>query len=181
LGFLEQNNTFVRTKTYFAMRKLRTRQHQIEDLGFNHVERHILNANFVVYRYSHNDYGNDGQISLFNEKGKYENGKINFQLKSTDRIDYSISRKSFVFDLDVRDLKSWLFDTTLMLLMLYDAHKEVAFYLDLQDYFKKKGIKIKETAKFVRVLIPKANLFTTEVIQEIRLTKFVNHANSSSL
>ena len=39
------------------MRKLRTRQHTIEDLGFNHVERQILYAGFTVQRYLVNDYG----------------------------------------------------------------------------------------------------------------------------
>ncbi len=31
------------------MRKLRTRQHIIEDLGLNQIERHILYAGFTFY------------------------------------------------------------------------------------------------------------------------------------
>ncbi len=38
------------------MRKQRTRQHIIEDLGFNYVERQILYAGFTVQRYTVNDY-----------------------------------------------------------------------------------------------------------------------------
>lgn len=33
------------------MRKQRTRQHQIEDLGFNHVERQILYADLRQFVY----------------------------------------------------------------------------------------------------------------------------------
>ena len=45
------------------MRKQRTREHIIEDLGFNHVERQVLYAGYTVMRYSQsNDYGYDGLI-----------------------------------------------------------------------------------------------------------------------
>ena len=61
------------------MRKLRTRQHIIEDLGFNHVERQVLLAGYVVERHYQHDYGYDGTINTFNEKGEAENGNVLFQ------------------------------------------------------------------------------------------------------
>ena len=71
------------------MRKRRTRQHIIEDLGFNHVERHILLAGYILRRFSQNDYGYDGMIDTFNEEGEAQSLSFMFQLKSTDNIQQS--------------------------------------------------------------------------------------------
>jgi hypothetical protein len=40
------------TKPNTPMRKRRTRQHIIEDLGFNHIERNILLSGNILRRYS---------------------------------------------------------------------------------------------------------------------------------
>lgn len=154
------------------MRKQRTRAHIIEDLGFNHVERQILYAGFTVHRYSsNNDYGYDGLFHTFNEQGEYQNGIIFFQLKSTDQIQFLEKKKAFVFDLSRRDLELWLADTTTMLLILYDAQKELAYYIDLQSYFRNNAIKIAEERKYIRVYIPIENLFTKFVAQSFRQLK----------
>ena len=142
------------------MRKQRTRAHIIEDLGFNHVERQILYAGFTVHRYTHNDYGYDGLFHTFNEQGEYQNGIVFFQLKSTDHIQISEKKKTFVFDLSQRDLELWLADTTTMLLILYDAQKELSYYIDLQAYFNENGVKMVKGRKFIRVHIPIENRFT---------------------
>ena len=44
------------------MRKLRTHEHIIEDLGFNYIERQILKGSHIMHRYGHGDYGMDGEI-----------------------------------------------------------------------------------------------------------------------
>jgi Domain of unknown function (DUF4365) len=151
------------------MRKQRTRPHIIEDLGFNHVERQILYAGFTVHRYSsNNDYGYDGLFHTFNERGEYENGIVFFQLKSTDQIQLSQKKKAFVFDLSHRDLELWLADTMTMLLVLYDAQKEIAYYIDLQAYFNENQVEIDEKRKFIRVFIPKENIFTAFAAQSFR-------------
>lgn len=151
------------------MRKQRTRAHIIEDLGFNYVERQILYAGFTVHRYSsNNDYGYDGLFHIFNERGEYQNGIVFFQLKSTDQIQFSTKKEAFVFDLSHRDLELWLADTITMLLILYDAQKEMAYYIDLQAYFKENSITTDKEWKFIRVYIPKARIFTQSVAQSFR-------------
>ncbi len=151
------------------MRKQRTRGHIIEDLGFNYVERQILYAGFTVHRYSsNNDYGYDGLFHIFNERGEYQNGIVFFQLKSTDQMQFSTKKNAFVYDLSHRDLELWLADTMTMLLVLYDAQKEIAYYIDLQDYFKKNSITTDKDWKFIRVYIPKTNIFTQSVAQSFR-------------
>ena len=69
------------------MRKLRTRQHIIEDLSFNHIEKQILLAGFTMDRNPH-DYGIDGYIQTFKPTGEINRKTIDFQLKSTDHIQY---------------------------------------------------------------------------------------------
>ena len=111
------------------MRKLRTRQHIIEDLGFNHVEWQILKAGFTVTPYYHNDYNLDGQFRTFNEKGEVENNTIEFQLKSTDKI--KRVGNTIKFDLSKRDLELWLLNNSTLLVLLYDAQQEMAYFLDI--------------------------------------------------
>ena len=151
-----------------TMRKQRTRAHIIEDLGFNHVERQILYAGFTVHRYSHNDYGYDGLFHTFNAQGEYENGIFFFQLKSTDQIQFSEKKKALVFDLSRRDLELWLVDTMTMLLILYDAQNEIAYYIDLQAYFRNNSIRMGKDRKFIRVYIANENIFTAFAAQSFR-------------
>ena len=79
-----------------------------------------------------------------------------------------VKKDAFVFDLSHRDLELWLADTITMLFILYDAQKEIAYYIDLQAYFKENGIKTDKEWKFIRVYIPKANIFTELVAQSFR-------------
>ena len=153
------------------MRKQRTRQHQIEDLGFNHVERQILYAGFTVNRYGHsNDYGHDGFFTTFYESGEIEGHLVQFQLKSTDFIQFSEKKQAFTFDLSRQDLELWLLGINKMLLILYDAKKEVAYFEDLQVYFKQKQFSHTEGGKFVRIYIPIKNAFTPASVHAIRLS-----------
>ena len=156
------------------MRKQRVRAHIIEDLGFNYVERQILYVGFTVHRYTHNDYGYDGLFHTFNERGEYENGIVFFQLKSTDDIQFSEKKNALAFDLSRRDLELWLEDTIKMLLILYDAQKEKAYFIDLQPYFKENKISMGKDRKFIRVYIPIENVFTKSIIPSFRQSNKIN-------
>jgi Domain of unknown function (DUF4365) len=150
------------------MRKIRTRQHIIEDLGFNHVEKQILVTGYVMNRTYQNDYGYDGTINTFNERGEAENLYVFFQLKSTDNIQKSDKKSSFVFDLSKRDLELWLYNSNPVILLLYDAQEDVAYYADLQAYFEKNKEVLKKVRKFVRVYIPQNTIFNTTAVQGLR-------------
>ncbi len=152
------------------MRKQRTRQHIIEDLGFNYVERQILYAGFTVQRYMHNDYGYDGLFHTYNELGEIEPQMVHFQLKSTDFIQYSEKEKAFSFDLSQRDLELWLLNSNKMLLILYDAQLEIAYFVDIQLYFREKAIKFKNGRKFIRIFIPTEKILTAQTIQKLRIS-----------
>jgi hypothetical protein len=150
------------------MRKRRTRQHIIEDLGFNHIEKHILLAGYTLYCYDSNDYGYDGLIQFFDENGEIENTITQFQLKSSDNFQTKKDTELFVFDLAKSDLELWLLNSAVVLLILYDAENDLSFFIELQEYFKKNRIDLKNVRKFVRVYVPKVNLFTKDSIVSLR-------------
>lgn len=150
------------------MRKQRTREHIIEDLSFNHIERHVLHAGYVLRRVSQNDYGNDGTIDTFNEQGEPENLYIYFQLKSTDHIKYLKSKRSFTFDLSKQDLEFWLYNTNPVIIVLFDAQKEVAYFMDIQDYFRKNRLALRNVRQYIRVYFPENAIFDTKIILELR-------------
>ena len=162
------------------MRKQRTRQHIIEDFGINHIEYHILLARCTQERYRH-DYGYDAFINTYNENGEYENGRIEIQVKSTDNLKYSDTKKAILFDLDQRDLELWLESETLFIFVLYDAVHERAYWLDLQDYFKINQDALKKVNKFVRIYIPSDNVLTHKTVQEFRQIKNLKHGNNRHL
>jgi hypothetical protein len=148
-------------------RKLRTRQHIIEDLSFNHTEKQVLTAGFTMYRITNNDYGYDGYIQLFKPSGEIDSHLVHFQLKSTDHIQYSKSKEAFTFDLSIRDLELWLSNERKMLLVLYDAQNDVAYYLDLQSYFKINRDVLKNIHKFVRVYFPELQVFNQQSVKDL--------------
>lgn len=152
------------------MKKKRTRQHIIADLGFNLAERQVLKAGYIAHKVVF-DYGYDGIILTFDAEGLIENGEIYFQVKSTEAALYKSDNKSVAFDLSSRDLESWLLNPSPVLLVLYDARKEALFYLNLQEYFRENKMFLRNVNKFVRVYIPLDNQFNPQAVVEQRNSK----------
>lgn len=160
------------------MRKRRTRQHFIEDLGFNYIEKQALLGRCILERKKY-DYGIDAEMITFSENGEIENGLVLFQIKSTDKIKSQKEKGAFVFDLDKQDLEYWLRERNTIYLILYDAKLDIAYMLNLQKYFNENRILLKNINKFIRVYIPKDNKFTVEAVQRIRNDKNLSHEKSN--
>lgn len=150
------------------MRKRRTRQHIIADLGVNFVEKQVLLAGYVLVREVY-DYGNDCYIHTFNAEGETENGEIIVQVKSTDNI--RTTEKGYALDLSVRDLENWLSNRTPTVLILYDARRDTAYFIELQEYFRKHQEALQNVRKFVRAFVPPANLFHSKAVKLLRTIK----------
>jgi hypothetical protein len=93
-----------------------------------------------------------------------------FQLKSTDNIVLSNQNKGCIFDLDKRDLELWLSDIRPVILILFDAQKEIAYFINLQTYFKENRKDLADVRKFVRVYLPQTAIFDTMSIKELKKT-----------
>src|SRR5438128_4340832 len=117
-----------------VLRKQRTRQHIIADLSVNHVERQALLCGFSVERLVH-DYGIDLELFTFNRKGEIQEGKVLLQLKASDRLKLSSGESTFSFRLARSDLVLWLAQPMPVILIVYDARKDVAYWLYVQSHF----------------------------------------------
>jgi hypothetical protein len=150
------------------MKKLRTRQHIIEDLGLNYIEKQILLTGNILRRFGENDYGYDGMIDTFNEGGEAENLSFKIQLKSTDNTQLYAPKMGFRVDLSKRDLELWLHNSHPVLLILYNAKEDMAYFIDLQTYFNENRLLLKNVRKFVRVFIPLQSIFNKNNIQQLQ-------------
>lgn len=150
------------------MKKRRTRQHIIEDLGLNHIEKQILLSGNILRRFPDNDYGYDGMIDTFDEQGEAENLSFRLQLKSTDGIQLSPQKAGFILDLSKRDLELWLKNHYPVLLILYDAQEDIAYFTDLQTYFNENRLLLQNVHKFVRVFLSPQSIFNKKAIQELQ-------------
>src|SRR5258707_7111127 len=117
------------------LRKLRTREHILADLSFNHVERFIYRCGWTVERVRH-DYGTDLMMRTFRANGEIEVGEISFQLKASDSLQKSADGRSISIRLDWRDLLLWLNETMPVVLVAFDATDDIAYWLDVQEYFR---------------------------------------------
>lgn len=152
------------------MKKLRTREHIIEDLGLNHIERQILLSGNVLKRNQGYDYGYDGTIDTFDSIGQTDNLSFFVQLKSTDSIQLSLPKLGYIVDLSKRDLELWLNSKYPVLLILYDAQQEIAYFVELQTYFNENRLLLKNVRKFVRVFLPQKSVFDKAAIQKLQVT-----------
>ncbi len=152
------------------MRKLCTRQHFIEYLGYNCVEKQALLARCMWQRYVP-DLGVDGFLRTYSKNGEVESGKIDVQVKSTDHIGRYKKQDELFFDVSKRDLEAWFNESIPMLLVLYDAQQDLAYYLELGKYFKEGGRSLEKVSKFVRVYIPVKNVLNADAVTSLRKIK----------
>ncbi len=120
-------------------RKRRTRSHIIADLSANRVEYFALKCGFSVERIEV-DYGYDLQIYTYNENGEFENGVVYLQLKSTDAIEQYEREWGFSYSLEKAHLELWLNEPMPVILVLFDAQNEIAYWVYLQAYFEQREI-----------------------------------------
>ena len=126
-------------------------------------------------------FGLQFQIEIARVVRRCSNGAIQIQLKSTDNLKYSEAKKAILFDLDERDLELWLDSEVPFIFVLYDALNEIAYWVDLQDYFDKNRDALKKINKFVRIYIPSDNVLTHKTVQEFRQIKNLKHGKNRHL
>jgi Domain of unknown function (DUF4365) len=147
------------------MRKRRTREHVIADLSVHHVEGFVLRCGWTVERKRH-DYGLDLLMETYNTAGEVENDWVWFQLKATDSLKKSADGKVILLRLEWRDLLFWLNDPAPIILVLYDAQEDRAYWLYVQEYFRRhRWAERAGTATTVTVHIPMDNVLDETAIR----------------
>ncbi len=113
--------------------KVRTRQHVIADLSYNFLERKVLQRGHWLDA-PRNDYGIDAIMFHHGDRGEAENGEIRFQLKATDRLATSRDGQRISQRVEKRDLRLWYFEPYPVVVVVYDAVRNCAYWLHVQDY-----------------------------------------------
>lgn len=149
------------------MRKRRTRQHQIEDLSYNFVEKQVLEAFFVFKRYLQRDYGYDGTITTFNTMGEVEPGVIFVQVKASERLLFSPKNSGFRLPLSARDLELWLSETFPVLLVLYDASEEQGYFVELQSFFVENRLSLQSINKTKSIFVGRESVLSPDAVRQI--------------
>lgn len=117
------------------VRKRRTREHIIADLSVNHAERHALLCGYTV-EHPRSDYGYDLLLSTYDSNGEPENGEVRIQLKATDSLVLLKDKKFVSWRVLRSDLARWLQDPFPVILIVYDARNDCAYWLFVQRYFE---------------------------------------------
>jgi hypothetical protein len=150
-------------------RKKRTRSHVIADLSANHTERQALLCGYTVERNRH-DYGIDLEITTFNYKGEIDEGKILIQLKASERLKVR-SDGSIPCRVDRKDLVYWRAHPMPVILIVYDAARNIAYWLYVQSYVRKlAGFSLFTAGKTVTMAIPPSNVVSPDAM--IKFARF---------
>ncbi len=100
-------------------RKRRTRQHVIEEMGVNLLERQVLRRAYQLQRPSLGEYGWDAAMFHFSPDGQIENGEVRFQVKATNNL--NIADVTIRCRVETADLHYWYWDEFPFVLVVYDA------------------------------------------------------------
>ncbi len=148
-------------------RKQRTREHVLADLSANFLERTILRRGHKFDRPSEVEYGTDGIMLHFAENGSLENGEVRFQLKATDNLKLTHKKQYASVVVDEGNLHHWANDVAHpFILVIYDAARNRAYWLDVQAYVHTNYIVPKGDT--VTLLVPVKNKLTLYSIDYFR-------------
>jgi hypothetical protein len=159
-----------------VQRKRRTREHVIADLSINHVERHVLLCGFTVERIIR-DYGLDLFLATYDVNGEVENGQVLLQVKATDQLRVSAAGDVNLFRLEVAHVRAWLGELMPVILIVYDAQADTAYWLYVQSHFESRRRQLRGRGRAtLTVRIPRAN-----VLNETAVRKFAEFRDRVSL
>lgn len=148
----------------------RTEEHVIADLSLNFLEHLVLRRGHVLDRIgAGGDYGTDALMRPFSrEAGRREGVFIGFQLKATNSVRFVENNTCAVCRVKAAHLQEWSFvEDYPFFLVLYDATKRRAFWLDIHAFVEAHGI-VQEDAdpetETLSLRIPVANKLTVRTI-----------------
>jgi Domain of unknown function (DUF4365) len=150
-----------------AAKPQRTREHVIADLSFNYLERRVLLRGFVLDRVER-DYGLDAAMFTYSDSGEIENGDVRFQLKATDRLSVSRDGKTMALRLETGHIRYWAMEPYPVIVILYDAKRDRAYWLDIQKYVERHNEVLDPAHETVTVRIPTSQRLDLRSIDTFR-------------
>lgn len=98
----------------------------------NFVERQALACGFSIERVTH-DYGIDALLFTYSAEGEIENGHVEIQVKATEHPNYVDGGASLAIRIQAADIAYWQFQPMPVILVVYDATREQAFWIHIQE------------------------------------------------
>ena len=148
----------------------RTREHVIEEMSLNFLERKILERGHQLVPATKREYGCDATMFHFSPStGEIENGEVRFQLKSTDHLnlktDFAICPA-----IETRHLHYWYWEAQRhpFILVLYDAIGRSGYWLDVRRYIDENLTGLDPDQKTTAVRIPWSNKISVKSIDRFR-------------
>jgi Domain of unknown function (DUF4365) len=151
-----------------STRKRRTREHIIAELSVNYVEKFVLQCGWTVQRFNP-DYGLDLLMTTFNRRGEIENGDVRLQIKATDLIKVLTGGATIAVRLEWRDMVYWLNEPLPVILVVYDAKADRAWWLYLQESLRAEGRRTSTGAwAALTVTVPLDNVLDAKAVRRFR-------------
>lgn len=152
-------------------RKRRTREH-IAEMSVNCLERQVLRRGHQLLRMPQPEYGVDAIMLHFAKTGEVEDGQLFFQLKATDSLKFVDKGRSIPVTVEVAHLNHWYWvKHHPVILVIYDAKKSRAFWLDVQAYVDEH--ELNPTTKSVTLRIPRNNTLSVRAIDAFRVLSLI--------
>jgi len=149
-------------------RKRRTRQHVIEEMGVNFLERQVLRRGHQLQRPSLREYGCDATMFHFAANGEIEDGEVRFQIKATDVIRRIHDGRSVVCRVETAHVRYWYWQTIPFVLVQYDAASNRGYWVHLQPYVDSHARLLSRQRKSVSLHLPVSNVLTVRAIDRFR-------------
>jgi hypothetical protein len=146
------------------MRKRRTREHVLADLSANHFERLALECGYSVER-TWSDYGIDLVLYTYAANGEIDNGQVFVQLKATEEV--STSGAGHRVAVSKSDLEHWLKEPMPVILVLYVARGERAYWTYVQAYFESMpGFDLAQAGPALRIPMSRDRLLDASALRQ---------------
>jgi hypothetical protein len=152
----------------------RTREHIIADLSVNYLERVVLRCGYTLER-RWVDYGYDAMMTTYTDAGEPESGVIQFQLKATDSLNLLSDGSIIAVRLQVRHIRLWLSEVLPVILVVYDAATDTAYWLYLQRFFQQSSHRISTRQTTFTVHLQTSNRIDEAAIRQFREIKLAIH------
>ena len=131
------------------------------------MERFVLRAGHTAERV-HYDYGYDLILSTYNANGEVESEYTSIQLKATDAPRFVENRSEIALTVERRDWDFWREQGPPVLLILFDAENEVAYWVHVQAVLLAAS---QSAAQTITVRFDRQQIVSEEAVAEWRRIK----------
>lgn len=101
------------------------------------------------------DDGYDLLMFTFDTNGEPEADEMRIQVKGSDKLRVVQGGQAFAFRVDRSDVARWTNERVPVVLVVYDAQRDAAYWLDIKTYFQGlDGFNIFAAGKTITVYVP---------------------------